>query len=245
MMKASARWAVLLVVSVSIGCAWFQKSETGKAKEAAPPVVSGKPVTNPEKETFPVFLRKAPVMVDGDLSDWPSGLPVGKVASPDGTHEVVFRVFVTATRVYAAFEVADPTPTVNRATMGETYNGDALEIFFGTHDESRSSLRPGDVQVLIAYNPKAPHAWNNFSNAPMKDALVVEKDVRGGWVVEASFTHAELGISPPAPGQPVWLEVALDNANGGARAAQWVWLGNLDMWKTPSMWKKTAFAAAP
>lgn len=249
MNRTSLRWALVALVGIAMGCASKQHTAPAKAEKKAEAAATGtaaagKVVTNPAAEAFPVVIGKA-IKVDGDLSDWPAGLPVGRVGNADGTHAVNFRVFVDAERVYAAFLVTDTTPSINKQQQGQTYDGDALELFLGTHDDARGALKPGDVQVLISYNPPAPHAWQNFSNVPMRNAQVVEKDVPGGWIVEASFTLAELGLSAPAPGAPVWIDVALDNGNGGARSAQYPWLGTLDLWKTPSMWKKSSFVAQP
>lgn len=236
MREASVRWLILALVGLVLGCA--SPTAAGKSGKV-------KYVSDPTRQPFSVFIGRRPVKIDGDLSDWPKWLPVARVGNAEGTHAALIRVFVDASRVYAAFEVTDPTPSVNKQVQGLTYNGDALELFLGTHDEPRSSLKPGDVQVLISYNPAAPHAWNNYSNQPMKNAQVVQKDVPGGWVVEASFTHAELGLATPVPGQPVWIDFALDDASGGARTAQFPWLGTLALWKTPSMWKKSIFVPAP
>ncbi len=170
---------------------------------------------------------------------------MGKVGNADGTHAVVFRIFAHGDRIYTAFQVTDTTPTVNAETAGQAYNGDTIELTLGTHDEPHGAWAKGDVQVFITYNPAAPHCYNNTLTMVMKDAQVAEKTTPDGWLIEASFTIADAGISAPAPGAPVWIDVALDNSNGGGRGSQFVWIGNPDFWKTPSMWKKTSFVAAP
>jgi hypothetical protein len=249
------RWSTLAMLGVATSCASAQKTEPAKAEAppaaapattpaaALPAVVAGV-VTNPKEQPFPVVIGKAPVTIDGDLSDWPA-LPVGRVASADGSHACDFRVFVDATRLYAAFEVVDASPVPNAQGPGRNWQGDAVELFLGTHADSRGALNNGDVQVIVSYNPKAPLAWNYFSHKPMADAKVVVKDAPRGWLVEASFTMAELGLAAPAPGAPVWIDLALDSSEGAGRSGQFIWLGNADVWKTPSMWKKSVFVPQP
>lgn len=233
---AVVRWSWVVVGVLSLACAAGQKPASAQAPAPPAPVVS-----NPAAQDFPVFIGKAPVKVDGELADWPA-LPTGLVSSADGKHAARLRLFFHGDRVYVAFEVTDATPTPNRKGPGENWQGDAVELFLGTHEEPRSALGAGDVQVIVSYNPAAPLAWNYRSQKPMTDAAVVVKDVAGGWRVEASFTLAELGITAPAPGKPVWIDFALDNSDGADRAAQYAWLGTEDLYQTPSMWKRSVFA---
>jgi len=170
---------------------------------------------------------------------------VGRVASPDGSHACNARVFVDATRVYAAFEVTDVTPVVNTGSPGRNWQGDAVELFLGTHDEPRAALGAGDVQVVISYDPQAPLAWNYFTHKPMTEAMVVAKAAPRGWLVEASFTLADLALAAPAPGATVWIDFALDNSDAVGRAAQYPWHGDPDLYKTPSLWKRSSFVSQP
>ncbi len=232
------RKLLIMLVGLTFACATAQKP-------ASAPAAPGKIVANPRQEDFSVVIAKSGIKVDGNLSDWPAGLPVGRVANTDGSHAANFRVFVDATRVYWAFEVADSTPSVNKQGPGNNWDGDAVELLLGTHDDDRMGLQPGDVQLIVSYNPAAPLAWNYFSGKPMADAQVAVKDVPGGWLVESSFSVAELGLSAPAPGAPVWVDMALDNADGGGRTAQLIWLGSSDFYKTPALWKKATFVARP
>ncbi len=255
-MNASQRWSAVLVAAGALACASNQKVEgkkaeapkaaAGPAKPAAVALPTGKYVTNPKDEAFPlVIIAKAPVKVDGDLSDWPADLPVGKVSNPDGSHAVVFRAFASGDRIYAAFQVVDSTPTINKATGGQAYDGDGIEFFLGTHEEPHASWANGDVQVFVTYDPATPHVYNNVSTKVMGQTAIVEKTTADGWLVEASFSVADLGIAPPVAGAPVWLDVALDNSNGGGRGSQFWWIGNGSSWNNPASWKKTSFAAAP
>ncbi|HYD42124.1 MAG TPA: sugar-binding protein [Anaeromyxobacter sp.] len=236
------RWTSVAMFGVAAACASTQQAEPSTADADA---AAGKlPVTRPKQQPFPVIIGGAPVRIDGDLSDWPA-VPVGRVAKADGTHACNFRVFVDATRLYAAFEVTDVTPVVNTAGPGRNWQGDAVELFVGTHPERRDELKEGDVQLVISYNPQAPLVWNYFSHKPMPGAAVVVKDAPGGWRVEASFALAELGLEPPAPGAPVWIDFALDNADTIGRASQHPWHGNPDLYKTPKLWKRSSFAPQP
>ncbi len=61
----------------------------------------------------------------------------------------------------------------------------------------------------------------------------------------ACVDQAPIGITAPAPGAPVWLDVALDNSNGGGRGSQFWWIGDAGSWNNPSTWKRTSFVAAP
>lgn len=254
MWKAMLRWPAVLAAVGAMACASTQKHEEKKAAapkaEAAPAgtaagLPAGKYVTRPKEEDFPFVIAKAPVKIDGDLSDWPAGLPVGKASSPDGSHAVVFRTFAQGDRIYVAFQVTDSTPTVNKQNGGSAYDGDAIEFFLGTHDASHGDWAENDVQVFVTYAPASPHVYNNVSTKVMGQTQIVEKTTADGWLVEASFTVGDLGILAPAPGKPVWLDVALDNSNGGARSSQLWWIGDGSSWKIPSSWKKTSFLAAP
>ena len=243
--KTFVRWSLLSAGVLALGCATTAKQQGAKAAEAAPTAAAGagQVVANP-KEAFPVVIAKAAIQVDGDLSDWPA-VPVGLLQKAGTKNAMKFRVFVDEANVYAAFEVTDPTPTVNKQDPGSNWDGDAVELFLGTHDESRVALKPGDVQVIVSYNPAKPLAWNYFSKQPMKDLAVAVKDAPGGYVVEARFSLAELGLAAPAPGAPVWLDVSLDDAKGGARVGQLVWHGTENDYQNPSLWKKTSFVSGP
>lgn len=247
MTKTTLRWLAVAFVCGAMACASTQTGgeKPGAAKAESAMMPAGKYVTHPEDQAFPFVIAKAPVKIDGDLSDWPADLPVGKVASADGSRYAVFRIFAHGDRIYAAFQVADSTPTINKETGGGAWNGDTIELTLGTHDEPHGGWAKGDVQVFVTYNPEAPHCFNNTTTRVMKNSQVVEKTTADGWTIEASFTVADLGIAAPAPGGPVWLDVALDNSNGSGRGSQFVWIGNGDFWKTPSMWKKTSFVAQP
>jgi hypothetical protein len=236
------RWTAVVVFGAAVACASTQKA--GPSQEELDAAVGKIPVTQPKQQPFPVIIGRSPVRIDGDLSDWPA-VPVARVAKADGTHAASFRVFVDATRVYAAVEVTDATPIVNTALQGRNWQGDAVELFLGTHPERRDELQAGDVQLVISYNPQAPLVWNYFSHKPMQDMAVVVKDAPGGWRVEASFSLAELGLTPPAPGAPVWVDFALDNADTIGRANQFTWHGDAEIYKTPRLWKKSEFAAQP
>lgn len=248
------RWTAVAMFGVAASCASTQQAEPAKAPApadaaaakdpaVAPLVVPGV-VAKPRQQPFPVIIGRSPVTVDGDLSDWPA-VPVGRVANADGSHAAKFRVFVDATRVYAAFEVTDATAVVNMAGPGRNWQGDAVELFLGTHEERRDALAEGDVQLIISHNPQAPLAWNYFSHKRMEEAAVVVKDAPGGWLVEASFALAELGLATPTPGATVWIDVALDNSDAVGRAGQYPWHGDVDLYKTPKLWKKTKFVAQP
>ncbi len=236
------RWTAVVVFGVAAACASTQQAEP--TQEDLDAAVGKIPVTRPKQQPFPVIIGRAPVRIDGDLSDWPA-IPVGRVANAEGSHAANFRVFVDATRVYLAVEVTDATPVVNTAGMGRNWQGDAVELFLGTHPERRDELQEGDVQLVISYNPQTPFVWNYFSHKPMQEAVVVVKDAPGGWRVEASFALAELGLLPPAPGAPVWVDFALDNSDTVGRANQLLWHGGPDIYKTPKLWLKSTFVAQP
>ncbi len=240
------RWTAVAMFGVAAACASKQQVDPAKEAEARDTAVGRLPVTKPKEQPFPVIIGRSPVRIDGDLSDWPA-MPVARVANADGTHACNYRLFVDGTRVYAAFEVTDATPVVNTAGPGRNWQGDAVEFFLGTHPDRRDELKEGDVQIVISYNPQAPVVWNYFSHRPLTDAAVVVKDAPGGWRVEASFALAELGLAPPAPapGAPVWVDFALDNADTLGRSLQLTWHGDSEIYKTPKLWKKTEFAAQP
>ena len=63
---------------------------------------------------------------------------------------------------------------------------------------------------------------------PVDDDVVVTSGIAAGAVVAAGL----------------WTQYR-DNADGSVRLAQYAWLGTPDLWRTPSMWKKTTFVAQP
>ncbi len=246
-MRSWMRWSAVLVVIGAMACASKQKVEEKKPGAAAEPgkaaVTPGKVVTNPKEQGFPVVIAKTPVKIDGDLSDWPADLPVGKLTNSDGSRYAMFRVFAVGDRYYASFVVADSTPTVNQETEGGAWNGDTIEFFLGTHDEVHAAWSKGDVQIFVTFNPAAPHVYNNAEMHPMKSTQIVEKQTKEGWLIEMSFTAADAGLAKAAPGAPVWIDVALDNSNGGGRGSQFWWQGDGNSWKKPADWFKTTFVA--
>lgn len=248
----------MMLVVVFAGCAGAPKAGAPKeevkpaekpaepvaekpAQTPAKPAAAGSLVANPKKEDFPVMIvANAAVKIDGDLSDWPV-VPVALLEQKGGKLSGKFRMFTDGANLYVSGEVVDATPTVNTKGDGANYDGDAVEFFVGTHDDRRSALQKGDVQIIVSYNPDQPLAWNYCSKEPMKSLELVVKNVEGGYLFESKYGLEELGLTVAA-GATVWVDFALDNSNGSGRSGQLVWHGTGDNYKNPSLWKKTTFA---
>ncbi len=188
---------------------------------------------------MPAVRMTAPPVIDGDLSDWPAGLPaihLGKrsqiVAERDeweGPGDASARVWVGWDKewLYLAAEIYDDVH-VEEATGFTVYNNDGLEVYIDTARETgrkrdtyterqfQYGLFPtaGEDVAFEFHHTKLPSAGARIkiNRSPKRGQRLNpdEVNLKPNMIIEASIPMSELGLDP-LPGMELGFSVALND----------------------------------
>jgi hypothetical protein len=163
---------------------------------------------------------------DGSGNGWPTGEPL-VWDRPGGAYRVAVRLGCDATHLYVRYEVADPSPWVNKGTDWTLLfkTGDSVDLQLGTDpsaDPRRKGPVPGDLRLLMApmgtqtvavlYRHRVPGTKQGmaFSSPWRTETVDVVKRLEGvkiavqkggdAYRLEAAIPLAELGLDPKAGG---------------------------------------------
>jgi hypothetical protein len=143
-----------------------------------------------------------------------------------------FKVMYSASTLYVLYVVTDDT--IVRDSGDALWHDDSVEIYIDS-DFSRGASYDDDDRH---FHMRAGESTFGFgvTSAPLPAGSQLASDITpNGYVVEAAFPLAGLGIDPNS-GDPFGLDVQLnDDDNGGLRERNYAWSSRLDiMYYAPS-----------
>lgn len=128
--------------------------------------------------------------------------------------------------LYIAAKVVDDTPAINAHSNENIWNGDAIELAFGTEDgvdPKRRIYYSTDRHIGIGVNEK-PLVYDWTSGRVITQATVNWNPTEGGYVLNATIPWSAINAKPWESGKTYGLEVALDMGNEkGVRTEQLRW----------------------
>lgn len=171
-------------------------------------------------------VKKAPVL-DGDLSDWPSGGSVslrypedGEIGIPlSGTNfGATFRFAWDDSALYVGATVEDDELLCSRPAQ-KIYEDDVLELFFDPKDDGFIWGNGADVQM--GFSPSGPsrkpqvYAWfqNKVPAGVEVAARVDERGPRARYVLEARVPWGALGLEKMEAGREMPASFAVHTVN--------------------------------
>jgi hypothetical protein len=202
-----------------------------------------------------------PIVIDGDLSDF-TGSPTfvldqkSQVVSGKllwkGAETSSAKVFITydKTNLYIGANIMSLNPQFNTQRDAEIYNGDCLEIYFGTDNSNpdRASYSPTDYQIGLSPGKKGdkPQVFSFTDKGEIPGSKIATKAFLGGYTIEAQIPLAFLYKINVAPGKNIGFDLALDDtgAGGSTRAIQLTWSESDKSWQTPAVWGSLTFGGS-
>jgi hypothetical protein len=203
--------------------------------------------------TFAVPRAPGPITVDGAAGEfaaapWVDLSPALAAAGSDD--HVTARLLWSAEGLHAAFDVTDAALVVNQGGRdGEIWNGDGVELMLHL-GAAAASLSPADFHVLanasgdVTDEQGSASGWNRAWNLPAGRVAVARK-AAGGYVVEMTVPWSSLGMTAPADGTLLGLDLAHNDVDrAGAAPVQVDWAG-LTAFAQPARWRVARLEAAP
>ncbi len=206
------------------------------ATPTAVPSATPRPSLRPGPQLVAYTLRQ-PVLVDGDLADWPAGLPWYDItqvtyghAYYSGPHDLSGRLRVAWDQdyLYLAWEVIDDV-FVQTQRGAYLYEGDSVEILVDTnlaYDFYTRYLDFDDYQIGFSPgNPPGqnPEAWMWYPQSlagPVLGARVAAQATNTGYTVEVALPWHRLNLVP-FPGLDVGFAASIsDNDLPGSALQQ-------------------------
>lgn len=205
-----------------------------------------------------VYAARAasPLKIDGSLADWDKsssismkdisyfkeGLSWGGPADLSGDAYLMW----DDNNLYLAAVISDKIPLVNKQQKANVWNGDALEMVIGVDpnaDKERTAFAGGDYQIGFSTgdgkgNPAIIWNWQR-RREPAGSKIAVKKTAAPlGYVLEAMIPWEFFRMDPaPASGAKIAFDLAFDDADAaGERERQFIWNGDYDFYKDPSVW---------
>ena len=174
------------------------------------------------------------IALDGTTAGWP-GIPPEVVSgkhvvlgADSGGVEGTFKLCWDDRNLYVLASVVDPTPLLNphQNDPANLWNGDALELFFGSEKlDQGGPLLFTDRHLIVGAAGKAPFYEGN-SPVPYacQTNLIPGGDGRS-YILEVAIPWAGLAVKPQ-PGSEFLFDLAIDGAsNALGRTRQVMWNG--------------------
>ena len=133
-----------------------------------------------------------------------------------------------ANNLYLAFNINDASPLINTKQGKDIWDGDALEIAFGSNPSAnpkRKFYLLSDVQIGIRLNEK-PIIWNWKTNTLIENGTVKITPTSEGCFVEIQLPIEQITGKELTPASIHGFEIGIDQGNG-KRTHQ-------DRWNNPS-----------
>ncbi|MBO7748123.1 S-layer homology domain-containing protein [Paenibacillus sp. MWE-103] len=190
--------------------------------------------------TATVKQASGALSIDGVVETDEGGAPAGEWVGADAltiagvtdgggnAHGAAIYVKYDADNLYVGAVIQDPTPMINENTGSNIWNGDNLELFFGTADLANKpdGMLPSDVQVVISgsvSNGAQSYVFTNgnfaFPAFPLAAKRAADKK---GYTLEAAIPLGELGLTEPWDGKQMLMNAVL-NDGGSSGRGQWGW----------------------
>ncbi len=180
----------------------------------------------PDLEEVP--HRRGRLVVDGDLADWgDTGSQVG-FGHPGAPGEklaaAAVRLAWDRDRLYAAFQVWDPTPAPapSRATGAVLFQWDSVEIYLDALGDRTERMGADDFQVIVSSQGQAAVLQGDpllaaveSMSVPKRDrpGVAIETAARaqaGGYLVEVALPLSALGLLP-REGMEIGVDLAVND----------------------------------
>lgn len=191
------------------------------------------PFSGKMKKEFIATEEKAPINIDGSLSDWQNDFV--EIASGQ-----TFSAHYSADSIYFAFNIKDATPRQNTQKGRDLWQGDAVEIAFSTNpdaDPKRTFLLLSDQHIGINCGPN-PYVWDWKRDSEIATANQKITATNNGYIVEVAIPTNAFRQFYPKSGMELDLEIAVDLGTNTGRDKQLRWNSGADTGfnESPSKW---------
>jgi hypothetical protein len=184
------------------------------------------------------------IAIDGSLAEFARAPLVSldaAAAAKGSDNKAAARLLYDATNLYVAFKVSDAALRINQGGRdGETWNGDSVEVLLDLVGD-RSAAPDADDRHLVVNasgdltdEQGASGGWNRSWTS---NAKVAVSGVPGSYSVEMAIPWSSLGVSSPAAGKVIGIDLANNDLDADGVLRQFDWAG-LSRFAQPSLWKK-------
>lgn len=143
--------------------------------------------------------------------------------------------------LYLGGIVKDESPLINTKDNNEIWNGDAIELAFGSNpdaDMNRNRYLFSDYQLGIKLGTE-PYVWSWKKKNKVEGAEIKTQIMNNGYSIEAKIPLSTFGTFNFIEGKNYGFEIALDNGNAsGKRITQTRWASSHaeGFHLNPSLW---------
>ena len=173
------------------------------------------------KPKFDAYKVSSNIKIDGSISDEEWG---SKSLLIDDLHKI--HINYDDKNLFIAASIFDKHPLINNQNNSDIWNGDALEISFGTNasaDLNRTRYLWSDFQIGIKATDK-PYVWNWKKKSIITDAEVMINKSDYGYQIEIKIPFSAIGDAKMIKGEKYGFEIAIDDGDAsGKRIKQTRW----------------------
>ena len=173
------------------------------------------------KPKFDAYKVSSNIKIDGSISDEEWG---SKSLLIDDLHKI--HINYDDKNLFIAASIFDKHPLINNQNENNIWNGDALEISFGTNasaDLNRTRYLWSDFQIGIKATDK-PYVWNWKKKSIITDAEVMINKTDYGYQIEIKIPFSAIGDAKMIKGEKYGFEIAIDDGDAsGKRIKQTRW----------------------
>jgi hypothetical protein len=174
------------------------------------------------KPKFDAYKVSSKIIIDGRISDEEWGR---KSLLIDDLHKI--NINYDDENLFIAATIFDKHPLINNQNDNEIWNGDALEISFGTNasaDINRTRYLWSDFQIGIKATDKQPYVWNWKKKSIIAAAEVKINKTDYGYQIELKIPFSSIGDAKMIKGEKYGFEIAIDDGDAsGKRIKQTRW----------------------
>jgi hypothetical protein len=179
------------------------------------------------------------ITVNGNLNEtgWSLSKTVSKNTIGTGNNTTTFGVLWDNTNLYVGVRVLDANL---HSDSPDPWEDDAVEVYIDANNNRLTTYDGRDNQIIKNYNKNS--VFTKLSITGLQHAWFA---ISGGYSVELAIPWSQLGISSPANGTTLGLDIGYnDDDNAGARDAQAVWNGTINNYNNTSAFGKLVLSSA-
>lgn len=188
-----------------------------------------------EEEAVKITLNSAPQVVIGE-------------EYREGTSDCSARAFLNLTSNSLLFTIEVTDDSVKTGAK-EAWMNDGVELYFDLRPPRhriKNRYEKGVFQAVILPDPGkkqvAPIAWYpGYYDTDIPGVRAYTELRENGYVVQISLPFANLSRAHYWPRSKFWFDVAINDADTGARESQLMWAGKRDNWDNPHNFHEVVF----
>ncbi len=166
----------------------------------------------------------------------------------EGTADCSARAFLNLTSNSLLFTIEVTDDSVKTGAK-EAWMNDGVELYFDLRPprhQIKNRYEKGVFQAVILPDPGkkqvAPIAWYpGYYDTDIPGVRAYTELRENGYVVQISLPFANLSRAHYWPREKFWFDVAVNDADTGARESQLMWAGKRDNWDNPHNFAEVSF----